>query len=340
MLPGDATNGVKPGHWMSISQPVKANNYDFHGEFVSATVDNNGRPLQLEDTAYRMEMAAPAALPKGQLKHLEMNVFVPRRAERGGTRPNLLARLNSRGGGMVQEFTEPSTTMEPYQYYFIVLSRTSNYGYLKVMDSIRPPRGDFGGPYMHYRVVAPRLDKRVPLPSNPLMWTSIAYLLWDDIDPDLLTLDQQDALVDWLHWGGQLIISGPGSLETLKTSFLARHLPAFAGETEKLPQERWEEINRFTLPGAKGVKSELTVIPDKPPEGVVLKLRDGGEFMPETGELLAQRRIGLGRIVVTSFSLTNPQIVNWKNFDGFFNACILHRPGGSLSAIAIWSWSV
>ena len=35
-------------------------------------------------------------------------------------------------------------------------------------------------------------------------------MLWDDLEPDRLSLDQRQALIDWLHWGGQLIVSGPG----------------------------------------------------------------------------------------------------------------------------------
>jgi hypothetical protein len=62
-------------------------------------------------------------------------------------------------------------------------------------------------------------DRRCPhsLPSNALAWTNIAYLIWDDVDPSLLSPEQQQAIVDWLHWGGQLIavIGLPAASETL-----------------------------------------------------------------------------------------------------------------------------
>ena len=38
-------------------------------------------------------------------------------------------------------------------------------------------------------------------------------------------------MLDWLHWGGQLIISGPESLEALRDSFLADYLPAESERT-------------------------------------------------------------------------------------------------------------
>ena len=55
-------------------------------------------------------------------------------------------------------------------------------------------------------------------------------MLWDEVDPgELFTPEQERALVDWLHWGGQLIISGPDSLDLLKGSFLEPYLPATSG---------------------------------------------------------------------------------------------------------------
>ena len=48
-----------------------------------------------------------------------------------------------------------------------------------------------------------------PLPAEWLCWTTLAYIVWDDIDPTVLNAEQQQALLDWLHWGGQIILSGP-----------------------------------------------------------------------------------------------------------------------------------
>src|SRR4029079_18188545 len=49
--------------------------------------------------------------------------------------------------------------------------------------------------------------------------------------------------------------------------------------------------------------------------------------MDGTGALVVERRIGGGRGVVTRFPLTDVRIKQWKNFDGFFNAALLRRPG-------------
>ncbi|MCA9270529.1 MAG: hypothetical protein KDA41_18735, partial [Planctomycetales bacterium] len=326
-LPSDDLMALKPGHWASVRQPARANNFNFNGDLLTAATDSSGRPLNLERTLYRLQMTRPAALPKGQTKQLESLVFVPRREGRQGNRPWVLSRLRSRGGGSAIEESFAPALMEPFQHFLVVLARKPDtYAYLKtdLMHTIRPPRGGFGGPATHYRVVLAHLEKQAPLADNPLLWTTTACVLWDDVDPDLLTLDQQESLVDWLHWGGTLVISGPGSLETLKNSFLADYLPAAAGEAAPLEQSRFDELNAaFTLPGEKGERKPLTVVTQKPPEGVRLNLRDGSQFVPLTGGLVAERQVGRGRVVATSFALTSPQIMQWRNFDGFFNGVLL-----------------
>ena len=63
-----------------------------------------------------------------------------------------------------------------------------------------------------------------------------------------------------------------------------------------------------------------------------LRKAAGADFLPGTGELVAERRVGAGRVVVTAFSLTDRAIVNWGSYDSFFNACLLRRPRRSFDA--------
>ena len=62
-------------------------------------------------------------------------------------------------------------------------------------------------------------------------------------------MEQRQALLDWLYWGGQIIISGPNSLEKLRGEFLDAYLPAqyvnnssevreWAGVARKNPTKR------------------------------------------------------------------------------------------------------
>ena len=136
--------------------------------------------------------------------------------------------------------------MPGYQYHLVGRVREPDrYRFLKVLHSVRPLWDDIvsGNTDYYYRVQLPQIKQTVPLPGDSLCWTSIAYLLWDDIDPSLLNSDQRQALLDWLHWGGQIVISGPKTLDALKNSFLDPYLPATAGDPLKIDDQTLQELN-------------------------------------------------------------------------------------------------
>ncbi len=335
--PSSPQNLVKPGHWITAAQQMRANNFDFQAELESASVDRNGQPIDVEHTPFHLLMSRPASLPKGEVKHFEMTYFIPHRMQQGSSQVWLQSKLRAaRGGREVTGAMQPTTPLPAHEYFFVVLSsNANNYGYVKRLDSVMPIADEFidESQVTYYRVVLPLLDRGVPLPSHPLTWTGIAYILWDEVDPNQFNPDQQLAMLDWLHWGGQLIVSGPNSLDMLKGSFLAPYLPAEKVETVELQQSDFDEINDYwSLPEAKrqGERRTLDVIAERPPLGIELKLDEHPDvaFAPHTGNLVAERRVGRGRIVVTAFSLsqTNRQLVNWPNYDGFFNGCLLRRP--------------
>ncbi len=153
-----------------------------------------------------------------------------------------------------------------------------------------------------------------------LYWTSIAYLLWDDFDPAQWDVDQQQALIDWLHWGGQIIVSGPDALEQLRNSFLRPYLPATVEKSRSLAAEDLAELKYWA--GEVGDPPE----PVKPWPGAELKKDPHAEYLPYTGDLLVERQVGRGRIVASAFRLTGPELTGWEGYDCFFNACLLRRP--------------
>jgi len=334
---GGTRNLVKPGHWMTAAQPAKANNFDFHAELESSTADRNRQPILVQNTAFRMTLARPVALPKGQTRELETTFFIPDLPPSSDSmnpttvwlRNTLRAR---RGGREVYGADEPTTAMPAYQFFFVVLADNSDrYGYLKSLDAVNPPslgEGDLAERTMHYRVILPASDRRIPLPPQGLAWTPIAYLLWDGLRPDQLTLDQQQAMLDWLHWGGQIIVSGPNSLDLLRGSFLEPYLPALAAQAVPLPAERFEELNQgwSLVSKRKKAAAALTVPPGKTLVGVQLEPHPEAVPIPSTGGLVFERQVGAGRIVVTAFSLSDRAVLTWGSFDSFFNACLLRRP--------------
>lgn len=320
----------KPGHWTSGSLAAKANNYDLLGDLETAVTDRHGNPAGLVGMPFSLQSSRTITLAKGQRKTFEPVFFVPA----NGQQSLLSYRINIRKGGRGGEEASQLVSMMPgYQYHFVVLARTpGSYAFLKSLDSVRMPSNLLltSEDHSHYQVVLLEGTRQSPLPSHGLFWTSVAYVLWDDADPEQLTLDQKLALLDWLHWGGQLLVSGPDSLDSLKHSFLEPYLPATAEGKRDLAQNDLAELNsHWTLPvdRAPGPRLALT----RSWSGVTLKPAPQARELPHTGGLLVERRVGRGRVVVSAFRLGERELRNWPSFDGFFNACLLGRPARHFS---------
>jgi len=319
----DFAGSCKPGHWISVVWPdVKANREDFQGELYTETSDIRDQKLPLVAVPYQMTSRRPIALAKEQPKSLESSTWIPPRQD--AVAMNL--RLEAGGGFTAVQGSLLLRRMPSYQYHFIVLSKAAGrYEYLdKKLASIHLHRSaldaDVGPKY--YQVLTMSASRRPSLPSSALQWTSIAYILWDDFDAAQLDVDQQRALIDWLHWGGQIIISGPDALEQLRASFLRPYLPASVEKSRSFAagEEHLAELQYWSG------KVSRPPTPVRPWPGAVLKPADQAKCLTNTGELLIERQIGRGRIVVSAFRLTGPELIGWPGFDCFFNACLLRRP--------------
>jgi hypothetical protein len=315
------SRGVKPGHWQAVSQAMKTNNFDFIGEVDCELLLKTSDGREVLPPA-RIATSRPATLPKGQQRYLEIPFFVPPTEP---ARPWIITDLKSRGGGsVIQSSGTPLEVMPPYQFYFFVLAREPiRYRQsLDRLDAIRGPIID--GRFVYYKLIVPPLEKQIALPAHPLAWTSIAYVLWDDVDPTALSPDQQKAMLDWLHWGGQLILSGPGTIATLRGSFLAPYLPAEDSGTRDITADNLSMLSDMFTP--KEGKRQRPLKPAKPWSGIKFAKAADAEFVPKTGELVVERNVGRGRIVATSFKLSTRAIQEWPGFDTFFNACLMRHP--------------
>ena len=334
-VPGDAdTPGLiltKPGHTTTVLHEIRANNFNINAEIRTSVTNQQGFVYPVENSEFQVSATRPAPLPKGQLKRFESTYFIPRLMP-GQGQIWLQRELRAVRGGQLGADPVVTARMHDYQYYFIVLASDPDlYSYVKVLSSVAAPTSDTAiteDRLQYYRVILPKVDRIVPLPSHSLNWTTIAYLLWDDLDASTFTEDQQTALVDWLHWGGQLIISGPNSLAKLEGSFLGPYLPARAAETVEIDQAGVEEMNGYwSLRDQKTAElRSLIVPPSHPLVGVRLSPDSESVEIPHTGGLARERRVGQGRVVATAFSLTDPAVVRWQSFDSFFNGCLLRRP--------------
>lgn len=323
---------VKPGHWESASQSMKANYRDFVGDSQLSILDSQNRPYPVAKTPFNVRSNRPVLLTKGRTKITDTTFFVPETSQ--GIR--LETKLEERGLGFgIAQSPTTLTAMPSYQYHFVVLAKEpSRYAFIKSLDSVKVPfdgesdADDTQDP-VYYSVVPLVAGPTTALPDNPLTWTTIAYLLWDEVDPgDPVTPEQEQALVDWIHWGGQLIINGPDSLDRLKGSFLEPYLPAANGGARKLAADdpAIAELNRNWLISSPKVPGE-PLKPAAPWSGIKLDVRPGATPLPNTGGLLVERQVGRGRIVVSAMQLSERDLINWRSgFESLFNACLLRRP--------------
>ena len=343
-------NQIKPGHWFSAVQSTKANNYEFpKGDLEARCVNNKNETYPLPITEFQLATARPVNLPKGQQKHFDL-LFYANPMGRGTGAINLSTSLRPRGGGrQVDWHYEATTKMRGFQNHFVVLAdRPDNYQFLKTLRSVKPQRSsdEYLQVELDYFVKLPKGKLRVDLPTHPLTWTHMSHILWDDFEPEILSTAQQQSLIDWLHWGGQLIINGPRTLDRLNSSVFAEYLPAKAAATVgSVTDEQIQTLNdnwSFNEVDA----GELESFEDEKERPIALELEptDGSRFIPRTAELVAEKTVGRGRVVVTAFNLPHKYFQTWDSYDSFFNACLLGRPARRFWSTAndttiVESWS-
>ncbi|MDA7978286.1 MAG: hypothetical protein MPJ50_05885 [Pirellulales bacterium] len=330
---------VKPGHWSVASIDVTANKFDLpNGELTT-------EPLKLDGMPFRMGSSRDALLSKSQKKSLPIVLYVPP----GRSSTSIEARVSRSGGGIIEQKATGVSRMPAHQFHMVVLTdKPDLYNFLPRMASIRPYVWNESVQLpAFYRVHIPDLTtESLPLPDNSLCWTSTAFLIWDGLAPETLDQQQQTALVDWLHWGGQLVVSGPGTLDLLNQGFLAELLPAKPGRDITLNEQELQEFAEEWTPDtlgrrdqrlqlAEGISAkELLVDEEDPNVRVLATTRSDNGVIPMTVE----RRVGRGRFVVTAFGLSQKQLVTpaWSAFDSFFNACVLLRPPRTFFRSGVW----
>ncbi|MEN1678900.1 MAG: hypothetical protein AAGJ46_04865 [Planctomycetota bacterium] len=321
---------VKPGHWMVAKQAMTPNYENWVGEATLQVVDTNNQPIAVERTEFAVRSSRDVALVKGQEKVIESVFYVPQAEGKLNSRST----VRERGAALVQPPENLSLRrMQPHQQHFVVLGKEpQRYRFLtslRCVDALMPPEFEltaknFAMPFTRqYRVVTLSAAERVLLPDNPLCWTSVAYLLWDEVDPDSLSQPQQQAIIDWLHWGGQLLISGPDSMDLLRDSFLDPYLPAESLGARSLTAADLKPLSDAWSTSRK----PLPLRPAGEWTGIRLKLRPDAEPLAGVERLMAERRVGQGRVIVSAMQLAERDLINWEHgFESLFNGLVLRRP--------------
>ncbi|HRE98996.1 MAG TPA: hypothetical protein PLI18_00675 [Pirellulaceae bacterium] len=317
-------NQAKPGHWISAHQRITAVE-DFQGAVESRVLDNANRPIPTELASHAMLDVRPLVLPAGEPKEVETRFYVPRRLDRETRAVTLENRLIDRRGNLVASLGGSVSLMPDFRFFGLALSTVpERWNYLATLPT---NAGEPGLETQEFtKVVVPKIGEFVPLPSDLFGWTSIAWIVWDDFDPALLEPGQRQALVDWIHFGGQLIVSGSDGLDKLGTSELASLLPVDADETVSMSIESLESLNAVWSPGPGEERTRWEFAEANAPLIRRLRLREGARFLPGCDGLVADRPVGRGRIVVTAFSLAERSFVRWPSIDNFVHNALLLEP--------------
>jgi hypothetical protein len=260
IAPFDVLPFVKPNHWVTMVEEMQANHDNYLGQIQTAPVRLLGMP---QATVFGRE----ARLLKDRPGRLPFQAMFPRKTKEVDL--DLLRPGALRPDGGTQA---PIRPMETHQMLlFLLAEKPSEYATWTRFQAVIPANAALDDQQMvdvarYYRIVSVQDPKQPNLSSHPLTWTTISHFVWDEVDPAVLNVGQRQAMVDWLHWGGQLIVSG-GAGRTLALlgddeSFLAPYLPALpSGENGTIEPEELEELaERFQVPGWKSGAATLDEI--------------------------------------------------------------------------------
>lgn len=331
---------VKPGHWMSLSQSWKATGQDHRGELVNEPRwrDRSATTSPAELLASPLRAVRPAVLPKGQAKELDSRLLIPPLPRGNRSALSIDSRFEISGQPLAAG-EHRTLVMAPDEYFFVVLTeRPERFAALQLHDWASPPSelitaGDIAAASeldssLDYRVVFPFGEGRLPIPDTFFEWTSTAYVLWDDVMPEKLTVDQRQAIRDWVHWGGQIIVNGPAAAHALAASELSDLLPLESIRSEPLAGDQFAQLmQRWSVrPDASVIRLTERLEEDQARGGISGDVAAGATSIAGTDGLVVERNSGRGRVVLTRFDLAAGWLPQWSSTQSFYNALLLRRP--------------
>ncbi|WP_406700673.1 hypothetical protein V5E97_17920 [Singulisphaera sp. Ch08] len=373
IAPFDILPFVKANHWSTLSLEMRSNYDDYVGMLHSSPVRMLGMPREGElaveapqEVVYRREVR----LLKEQRARLGLQILMPRIPKELGlelTRPEAIR---------ADEIWQASLrVLEPFQMLILVLSKDetdlySRWSQFQAMAPLSADRDDAQvfDKQRYYRMVLPMESGQFPLSPHPLTWTTLSHIIWDGLPAERLTPAQQQAMLDWLHWGGQLILIGGArpSFAALDDSFLGPYLPAsLSGESELLNENDLKPLSDAFRPiipyavreepmPAPIVESDVpgrqhAYLPPEPihpasnrpvylaglrpnPGASTLRLGESSDRI-----LGVEQRVGQGRILMLALNPTDPALVAWPGLDTFVRRVILRRPEDNVFSWGGWN---
>jgi hypothetical protein len=353
VAPFDILPFVKPNHWSTLVLELRANHDDYTGLLQTEAVP-------LKDMPHEMIYRRDARLLKTQRMRLGMQMMLPQIPR------ELNVELVRPEGVRADEGWRASLRiLDPHQMLVVVLTRGTGDAYSpwSRFQAFSPLSMDTSDQALtdrqrYYRLVSSNEPDRKPLSPHPLTWTPISHVLWDAMPPENLNPAQQQAMLDWLHWGGQLILVGGATpaFTVLRDSFLDPYLPAdpsgdgvslHEGDLKGLsaaypPPMRFADANDIMeLPTSAEEARErfgnryrppapIRPAPGRPLYVAGLRPREGSSVIPldeSSGRLLGvERRVGRGRVLMLTVNPTDAALASWPGLDTLIRRVVLRRP--------------
>ncbi len=198
ILPNDVIPFVKANHWSTLALELRANHFSYEGWLET----DPGIPLL--DMPHEVVFRRDARLVKGQRSRILLQVMTP-------TIPRELMLQLIRPDALRYDDRYPASlrALLPHQMLVPILTKgpSDSYGRWAQLRSMFPLSGQKSDAVIYdaqryYRLVPTNEPERSYLPTHPLTWTTISHVVWDGMLPETLNVSQQDAMKDWLHWGG------------------------------------------------------------------------------------------------------------------------------------------
>jgi len=358
VAPFDVLPYAKKHHWLTLTLEMQANLGGYEG-FIQTTPEVGGKSqISLYAMPHAMIYRREALLQKEQRARLGLQMMLP---DFGKELSMELSHPDSiRPDGF---WSAPLMRLEPHQMVIPVFApEPSLYASWSRMQATIPTSGDRDSASIeiekqrYYRLSLFQAE-RPGLSTNPLTWTSVSHLVWDGFSPDMFSTGQQQAMLDWIHLGGQLIVvaAGPTAVAPLEKSFLKDYLPATdSGGSVRLtekdlvtlsrayPPPLWpSEVDELldvpgirqgvmqTVPGRYKPYEPIRPAPEKPLFVAGLAPKPGATAIPigDPGNtpLAVEWRVGRGRVIMLAVNPNDPSLAAWPGMDSLVRRVLLRR---------------
>ena len=355
------TGFAHPHSWVQTQQKIKASGKDeqleltYQQALVTANFDNqfidrSSTESEIGEANVGSTFSRPVSLAAGQQKSVEQTLFVPQ-ASRTNMMSGLDMSLNRayihsdirdrQFGTLLQRKLVSIDLLADYQTQFVVLGDVvERQTFWSRMSVTKWPSSDLvlGSVQPYQCVYITSDDAKINLPSQLHGWLSTSTVCWNDTSAEQLTLEQRTAMLDWLFSGGRLIVNGPVCIDGLANSFLSDLLPLQDLRNDATQAEILaDRFNKFSLGRvagrdvddankALGSATQQVVAASISGQLCRAKLTASAAWVPGCDLMLAECRVGSGRICMSTFDLAAEGLTRWDSYGAFLHAAAFRLP--------------